>query len=275
MAHNYSGFLSRDTEYHPLENVRSPIHDPGAVPLEVLHDSRDATFDTTSISGRAITDRQHPDDVPNHTSFRYQAPYLQDFEAQKGFPTEVVTNIPAEQLRFRFRDWQWEFGACAFSVGCLATIVGVLAAYQNKSLSHWTFVLGISINTLIAILSTFSRTALMVPVASCISQLKWIHLVGGSRSLQEVQVFEDASRGPWGSLELIWKLHLKSKLATWGALITILTLAMDPFAQQLVSYPSREVLVGDATFYTSHIYDSSYGEPRQLRAASGKISESA
>ncbi|KAF3006873.1 hypothetical protein E8E13_010919 [Curvularia kusanoi] len=271
MAHNYSNFLSRDTEYHPLGNVRSPIRDVGTVPLGVLHDSRDASFDTTSYPGRDITDQHHPDDVPSDTRSRYQAPHLHDFEAQKGFPTEVVTNVPAEQLRFRFRDWQWEFGACAFSVGCLATIVGVLAAYQHRSLASWTFVLGISVNTLIAILSTFSRTALMVPVASCISQLKWIHLVGGSRSLQEMQVFEDASRGPWGSLELIWRLHLKSKLATWGALITILTLAMDPFAQQLVSYPSREVLIGDATFYTSHIYDSSYGEPRQLRAASGRI----
>ncbi|KAF3053385.1 hypothetical protein E8E11_011807 [Didymella keratinophila] len=272
MAHNYSSILSSQTpEYHPLGHLQSPYYSPDTARSGALYDSRDVRFDATSYSGHDITDYRNDHSAPSLTASEPKSRYLPDSSTQKLYPTEVITNPLTEKHLFDFRDWQWEFGASVFSLGCFAAVIGVLAANEQKSLAGWTFVFGISLNTLIAILSTLSRTALMVPVASCISQLKWIHLASTSRPLRDVQVFDDASRGPWGSLELIWRLHIKSTLATWGALITILTLAMGPFAQQLVSYPSRDVLADDATFYTSHIYDSAYGEPRQLRAASGRI----
>lgn len=153
-------------------------------------------------------------------------------------------------------DWIWEFAAAILSFTCLAAAVVVLSVYHGKPLSKWNFLFDANPNTVIAILSTLSRTALLVPVASCISQLKWIHLATSTRSLRDVQTFEDASRGPWGGLELIWRLNVKSKLAAWGSCITILTLAMGPFAQQLVSYPTRLQYAPDATFYSAQIYDS-------------------
>jgi hypothetical protein len=180
-------------------------------------------------------------------------------------------NPPSSQTPFKtsnshetlhLKDWQWEFAASAFSLACFVAVVLVLAIYHNKSLSRWNFVFDISLNTLIALLSTLSRTALLVPVASCISQLKWIHLAHSPRTLRAVQIFDDASRGPWGSLQLIWKLHFRTKLATWGSIITILSLTMGPFAQQLLSYPSRLQFEPGATFYTSQIYDS--GTSRSL-----------
>lgn len=274
MAHNYSNTLfSQTPDYHPLDNLQSPYHGSDTARSEVPYNSRDGDYKAISYSGHDITDYRDDHSAPSLTISEPKAHHPPDSSTQDLCPTEVVTNSLSRKSRFDFRDWQWEFGASIFSLGCFAAVVGVLAANEYKSLAGWTFVFGISLNTLIAILSTLSRTALMVPVASCISQLKWIHLVNTSRPLHDVQVFDDASRSPWGSLELIWTMHVKSKLATWGALITILTLAMGPFAQQLVSYPSRSVLAGDATFYTGHIYDSAYGEPRLLRAASGQISK--
>jgi hypothetical protein len=68
------------------------------------------------------------------------------------------------------------FAAPAFSLACFVAVVLVLAIYHDKSLSRWNFVFDLSLNPLIAFLSTLSRTALLVPVASCTSQLKWIHL---------------------------------------------------------------------------------------------------
>jgi hypothetical protein len=270
MAHNYSNFVSsRTPEYHQLDHLQSPYRDQDAA---APYDLRDR-FDATSYSGHDITDYRDDHSAPSLTASEPKAHYLPDSSTQKLYSTEIVTNALTEKPRFDFRDWQWEFGASLFSLGCFAAVVGVLAVNEHKSLTGWTFVFGISLNTLIAILSTLSRTALMVPVASCISQLKWIHLVSASRPLCDVQVFDDASRGPWGAFELIWRLHVRTKLATWGSIITIMTLAMGPFAQQLLSYPSRDVLASDAIFYTSHIYDSAYGESRQLRAASGRISK--
>lgn len=276
MAHNHDNFLSSHyPEYHPLDNIQSTYHlGTETVQSGTPYTSRGHGKDATSYSGHDITDYRDNQSAPSlAASDPKDAYYRSGSPAQKLHPTEIITNPLSARPSFRFRDWQWEFGASMFSLGCFAAVVGVLATNEDKSLASWSFVFGISLNTLIAILSTLSRTALMVPVASCISQLKWIHLVTGPRALRDVQVFEDASRGPWGSLELISRLHIKAKLATWGSLITILTLAMGPFAQQLLSYPSRILLDGDATFYTSHIYDSAYGESRTYRAQTGQISK--
>ncbi|EMD96231.1 hypothetical protein COCC4DRAFT_46673 [Bipolaris maydis ATCC 48331] len=158
------------------------------------------------------------------------------------------------------RDWYWEFIAAVFSIACVIAVIIILRKYQGKSLSSWHFYHDITLNTLVALLSTLSRTALIVPVASCISQLKWIHLVSSPRPLHEYQILDEASRGPWGSLTLIFTLHFKTKLATWGALITIVSLTMGPLSQQLLSYPSREHPErSGATFYRNQIYDTGAG----------------
>ncbi|RAQ99693.1 hypothetical protein DDE82_007996 [Stemphylium lycopersici] len=166
-------------------------------------------------------------------------------------------DTPKRAKIFHLRDWVWEITAAVFSLTCLVAIIIVLRTHQEKSLASWHFVYDITLNTLVALLSTLSRTALIVPVASCISQLKWIHLVSSPRPLRELQIFDDASRGPWGSLELIWRLHFRTKLATWGALITIVSLTMGPLSQQLLSYPSRLTFrESGAIFYRAQVYDS-------------------
>ncbi|XP_014551439.1 hypothetical protein COCVIDRAFT_42252 [Bipolaris victoriae FI3] len=144
--------------------------------------------------------------------------------------------------KLNLRDWYWDFIAAIFSIACVIAVIVIVRKYQGKSLSSWHFYHNITLNTLVALLSTLSRTALIVPVASCISQLKWIHLVSSLRPLHEYQILDEASRGPWGSLTLIFTLHFKTKLATWDALITIVSLTMGPPSQQLLSYPSRETM---------------------------------
>lgn len=48
--------------------------------------------------------------------------------------------------------------------------------------------------------------------------------------------YDSASRGPLGALKLIWQLGLRHPLSSCGALITILMLVIDPFAQQIIRY---------------------------------------
>jgi hypothetical protein len=275
MAHIYSnGNFSQphDQQYHPLDDISSTYIGSTSPMPSVPYASQDADYNSTAYLGYDITDHHGDGSVPPGLAPVAQYPPgspIQELQAP-----EIVSDAPGKSAQFSLQDWQWEFGAFIFSMGCFAAVVGVLASYNTRSLASWNFVFGITLNTLVAILSTLSRTALLVPVASCISQLKWIHLVTAPRSLRDVQVFDDASRGPWGSLELIWRLHIGAKLATWGSVITILTLAMGPFTQQLLSYPSRSIISGNATYYTSHIYDSAWGESRSLRAGTGLISES-
>lgn len=272
MASNYghdSFSHTIDQEYHSLQDLSPAYTDPYWLRSSAPFASRYVDHDSASYLVGDVTDYRDVDSAPNLT-----APEPADFpntSTPKLAQAENVSDTPKKPAQVTLRDWEWEIGACIFSLGCFAAVVGVLASYDAKSLESWNFVFGITLNTLIAILSTLSRSSLLVPVTSCISQLKWIHLTAAPRPLREVQVFDDASRGPWGSLELIWKLHFKTKLATWGSVITILTLAMGPFTQQLLSYPSRSVISGTATYYTGHIYDSAWGQSRSFRGGQGKI----
>ncbi len=58
-------------------------------------------------------------------------------------------------------------------------MVGILTRIDGSSLPSWTIL--ISPNAVIAILSSGAKAGMMIPVAECISQLKWI-LLGRSSS---------------------------------------------------------------------------------------------
>lgn len=87
----------------------------------------------------------------------------------------------------------------------------------------------------ISILATLGQMAMMTPVVECINQLKWLWYVKGEK-LAGFQAFDDASRGPTGSLFLLAKFR-RFHLVSLGAFITIASVTFGPFAQQVVSFP--------------------------------------
>jgi hypothetical protein len=156
--------------------------------------------------------------------------------------------------------WLWEVSGAIFSLLCTMVVILILSKANGKPLSSWRF--PVSPNALISIFSTLAKAALMVPVAACISQLKWMYFEN-AHALNELDVFDEASRGPWGSLELIFRLKMKPRaiMATWGSVITILALAMDPFAQQILSFPSHRTLLASyngtsAYLAATQLYDN-------------------
>ena len=65
-----------------------------------------------------------------------------------------------------------------------------------------------------------------------------------------MQAIDQASRGPLGSLEVLFRgmFGFKTgKLTLVGAFLTILALAADPFAQQILKFPSRTVPAQNGT----------------------------
>lgn len=82
---------------------------------------------------------------------------------------------------------------------------------------------------------------LMVAIASCLGQAKWLWYSDQRHSLHDFQVFDQASHGPWGSLLLLKRLRMRH-LASAGALVTLLALISDSFVQQSVSYPLRRAV---------------------------------
>ncbi|KAF2143123.1 uncharacterized protein K452DRAFT_166926 [Aplosporella prunicola CBS 121167] len=141
--------------------------------------------------------------------------------------------------------WWWETASISLSAVCVGLIVVILGIIDGKALADWKLL--IKPNSVIAILSTVARSSLLVPIAECISQLKWTHFSSSARSLSHLQIFDDASRGPWGSLTFLWKVRPTAVIATAGALVTIITLAFEPTAQQIIEYPSRNAPLANAT----------------------------
>ncbi|RBR15918.1 uncharacterized protein FIESC28_07120 [Fusarium coffeatum] len=126
---------------------------------------------------------------------------------------------------------------------------------QDKRADSWPF--PISINAAIAILSTACTAAMMYNVSAFIGQLKWSYLKARPRQLDSVQVFDGASRGPYGAIVFLFKISWN--MATLGAVITILRLGFSPMVQEVISLESRQIPVqdGNATFGFAHSYNRS------------------
>jgi len=109
--------------------------------------------------------------------------------------------------------WLFEVFAATISVLAMLTLIGVLHNYNGRVVQHLR--LGITLNGLVAALSTICRTALMIPVTAGISQAKWHWFSpnAGERQpearLRDLETFDSASRGTWGSLKLLWMMRAR------------------------------------------------------------------
>ncbi|KAH8895708.1 hypothetical protein GQ53DRAFT_819688 [Thozetella sp. PMI_491] len=154
--------------------------------------------------------------------------------------------------------WLWEIVAILASFTSMAAAAIILALVNGMDLADWAF--PIQPNSLISIFITVSRSALMAAVAGAMAQSKWMQYAKPTRLIQ-LQKIDEAGQGPWGSAQLLADL-LKHRgkafngIATVGAILTIVSLALDPFAQQIIAYPSRLIYStqGNATFETNRIF---------------------
>lgn len=133
--------------------------------------------------------------------------------------------------------WAWELVALLFSVLCMVAVIVVAFSTSNKPLSAWT--LPTSPTALISLCTTFAKSAMLLALSGGVSQLKWIYFRQGEHSLMDFETFDEASRGPFGSILLLLRVNRNALLACTGALLTIRALAMDPFAQQVLMYSDR------------------------------------
>ena len=96
-------------------------------------------------------------------------------------------------------------------------------------------------------------------MASCISQLKW-HRYRRERDLPHIDQFDGASRGPFGALNFLLHTGKQAPWAALGALLTVFSLAMDPFAQQVLGTGLGSTVQGtDAKMPTAYMYGTRTG----------------
>lgn len=149
--------------------------------------------------------------------------------------TDPTTGL-ADWLLATFDTWLHEVIATVFSLACFASIVGVLVAYDQEPTPSLSY--GLTLNAIISILATASKSSLVFTIGECIGQLKWVWFHKSPRQVDGMQLFDSASRGPLGSLMVIFK-HRGQSLVSLGAIVIILALAFEPFLQQILTYPIR------------------------------------
>jgi hypothetical protein len=138
--------------------------------------------------------------------------------------------------------WLYEFLSILFSLACMAGVAATLIIYDQEA--QPSFAYGVTLNAIISLLGTASKSSLIYVIGECMGQLKWVWFYKAEKNrhqrLNHMQYFDGASRGPLGSLLLILR-HRATSFVSFGALLIIITLLFDPFMQQIIKYPLREI----------------------------------
>lgn len=141
--------------------------------------------------------------------------------------------------------WLFEYIALAFSIACFIAMCGVLRAYDNQRRPELTYHL--SLNAIISILATGCKSSLIFVIGEAIAQLTWLWFRGATyRTCFGLQAFDSASRGPLGSMMIMFH-HRGRSLVSIGAAATVLLLLFEPFAQQVLRYPTRQAVAANNT----------------------------
>ncbi|KAI1470290.1 uncharacterized protein F4812DRAFT_449874 [Daldinia caldariorum] len=166
----------------------------------------------------------------HYTQFEYAGTGAEDplFLTQSTSKPQIIST--------RGHNWNLEIGALVISFGALAALIALLIYVDGRPLSDWKG--SVSVNVIISGLGAVSRTSLGFAISSCLGQAKWNWFKRRPDNLVAFDRFDEASRGPWGSLWLIIWLRIRHWIAI-GALVTILLMAFEPFLQAVISFPGQ------------------------------------
>ena len=163
-------------ELHSLTGV-SPISSQQPAPSK----------DTSRTSGRFIKSES-----PRHSS---DYSFVESKELAR-FKDLISSSRP----RLGKNSWTRELLAWALAAIALMILIIVLATYNGKPLDDWHS--GVSINTLVNVLTTIASIALIYPVASAIAQMRWLSLAKRESPVADMESF---GSGPIDIVVMVWK----------------------------------------------------------------------
>jgi hypothetical protein len=152
----------------------------------------DATNPRSTNEPRAIKHTPTWSSSTNTTAVTSEISSLQSNDKTKSSRKSVLS---------RNGTWAFEILALVVALGAVAAIIGVVFRYNGRALPDWPH--DITLNALIALLATFANATISVCLSSGISQAKWIRFKQSAAPLSDMEVFDDASRGSWGSMKLL------------------------------------------------------------------------
>lgn len=139
-----------------------------------------------------------------------------------------------------FKRWLLELASWTISALCMCAVVGIYLRINGRLMGDHKLALNCA-----NVLGKIASAALIVPTSEALGQLKW-NWFHNSNAIWDFEIFDKASRGPWGAALLLYRTKGRS-LAALGALLIVLLLAIDTFFQQVIQYQDRwalDVLTG-------------------------------
>ncbi|KAE8840212.1 hypothetical protein HRS9122_06817 [Pyrenophora teres f. teres] len=134
-----------------------------------------------------------------------------------------------------FKRWLFEITSWLVSALCMGAVIVICVRISGKEMVHSEKLL-----ILVSLLGKIASAALIIPTSEALGQLKW-NWFNNSQAMRDFEIFDKASRGPWGAALLLFRTKGRS-LAALGALLIVLLLAIDTFFQQLILYPDQWTL---------------------------------
>jgi hypothetical protein len=158
----------------------------------------------------------------------------------------------------RYLEWWPELTGALLSLLFLTAIVVFLVQIEGSMLEDWHMAWQIQPSTILSILVTLCRITLAFFIAEGIGQLKWVFFEQRPHQLSDFEYFDKATRGAWGAACFVWKINRRALVASFGAVMAVLVLAMDPFSQQVLHYVTRTSSIPNAvvTIPSAQFYDS-------------------
>ncbi|KAI8940576.1 hypothetical protein NX059_001851 [Plenodomus lindquistii] len=152
------------------------------------------------------------------------------------------------RTRSIYLDWWEEIVSALTSLVCMVLALAVLIYMDDQSMARWK--LPVQPNTVVAFLATLIRATLIFPLAECLGHLKWTFFER-PRTLDFMNTFDVASRGPMGAFKFLWFTRIKSPLSSCAAIATILLLVFQPSMQQTIEFATRSARMPNETAYAT------------------------
>ncbi|KAF6826482.1 hypothetical protein CMUS01_09425 [Colletotrichum musicola] len=188
------------------------------------------------------------EDIPALASTIRRKPVSASFDSKVSQPASSINEVLAKETdtvesgKPLWRIWAFELLCILLSI---LLFIFVLYKFSNQDLPDWPF--GATLNSFLALATTMSKASFMIPVSVAISQTQWAWISKKSRPLYDVHVIDQASRGTWGSLVLLWRFRFQH-VAVLGSLLFAFSAFTSPVTQLAISYPMRDIAVtGEAT----------------------------
>jgi hypothetical protein len=113
-------------------------------------------------------------------------------------PNPPKLSRPLPSLLQLINIWKWELSTWVLGTIGYSAIVILMIIFNDKLQKDWHS--DVQITAFVAALAQVSQSALLVPTASSIAQLKWKWISAVQRPAMDIQRFDLASRGPDGSM---------------------------------------------------------------------------